>query len=196
MNNSGTSFMTELVVRVTGLSPGPARDLKRADSHNPRGYWEYLPLRSYIWRHTGGNFRERDVPSSPGSCSAVRAKEIAAMASAANVQVFKCFKFPWVYPWFGKPRQAILTRRAPGTVYKRHYKYQGWTLNEYRAVHAQYHDLAAKYLDEAWDVLWVHYEDFFADTQGAIKRVCSFLERPYHKRLLRVFRPRRPLWQA
>jgi Sulfotransferase family len=40
---SGTSFLAGLVVRM-GFSPGPIEWLRRADQHNPYGYYESMPL--------------------------------------------------------------------------------------------------------------------------------------------------------
>lgn len=46
MPRSGTSLIADLV-RQWGALLGEAHELPRADEHNPRGYWEYLPLRSF-----------------------------------------------------------------------------------------------------------------------------------------------------
>jgi len=190
MPNSGTSFMTELVAKATGLSPGPARGLKGADGHNPHGYWEYLPLRNYIWQHTGGTFNERKVPSLPLPYKEAQAKWIASIAKAANVQVFKCFKLPWIYSWFGEPRKVVMISRRIYTLYERYYKPAGLEPNEYRAAHTQYYDLAARHLDEQWDMLWITYEEFCIHQREAMAKVCDFLGRPFKPELLEIWRPR------
>ena len=192
MPNSGTSFMTELVVKATSLSPGPAEGLKKGDKHNRHGYWEYLPLRNYIWQHTtDGTFSEREIPSSPLPYREAEAKWIASIAEAANVQVFKCFKLPWMYSWFGGPRKAVLIMRNPLTLYNRYYKAAGWELNEYRATHARYYDLAAKHLEAEWNVKWVDYEAFSRDLEAAILDVCIFLNcSPLPQVLREIWRPR------
>ncbi len=185
--NSGTSFLTELVVRATGLSPGPADGLKPADHNNRYGFWEYLPLRRAFWMASGGNFDVQKIPVAPVRPNSAIGQPLADMARSHGVEVFKCVKLPWIYPWF-EPRKAIVIFRSADTIYRNHPS--AMTPNEYRGAHTRYYDMAAKYLEADWDILHVRYEDFLTDTEKQIERVCEYLGCPYHKWLLHTFRPR------
>lgn len=54
---SGTSLLADLI-RRWGAVVGNEEELKAADQHNPRGYWEYLPLKRFndkLLAHVGRN---------------------------------------------------------------------------------------------------------------------------------------------
>jgi len=184
--NSGTSFLTELVVRM-GFSPGSHCHLKVANRHNPHGYWEHLPMRCIEWQK--GSFRPSRIPSSPYRPNEEIFSAIVELADQDDIEVYKATTLPWTYPWFGAGR-AVLIKRSANTLYERYYKREGWSVNEFRAMHTRYYDLAAKYLDGEWDVLWVEYEGFADNLLASVVAVCEFLGRPFAPELLDVWRPR------
>lgn len=184
--NSGTSFMTELVSRM-GFSPGSMHFLKRKDRHNRYGYWEHVPMRRLEWQRD--SFDERQIPSCPVEPDDRIFNDIARLANTDGIEAYKATTLPWTYPWFGAKR-AVLIRRSANVLYERYYRRAGWSMGEFRSAHTRYHDLAAKYLDATWNVLWVEYESFFDNTRAATTAICEFLDRPFTPGLLRVWRPR------
>lgn len=188
--NSGTSFMCELVAAM-GFSAGSPVNLKRADGHNPHGYWEHLPLRNAIWGRVG-NFDERRIPGQPVNPSRWPAATsiIQDIAEQDGVEVYKDCTGPWSYPLLPGVEKVVLMRRDLDTLYEKYYKHKRWPRQEIARVHTAYYDLAAKFMASDLPMLWMFYEDFLGDAEWAVKQVCEFLGQPYDARLLRIFRPR------
>lgn len=186
--NSGTSFLCELVAAM-GYSPGSACHLKGADSHNPYGYWEHLPLRHAIWSRVG-NFDVHKIPKQPVNPARWPAalSIIEDIARQDSVEVYKDCTGPWSYPLLVGIKRVMLIQRDPRILHKRYYADR--SLNHFVAVHTAYHDLAAKYMEEDLLVRRLRYEKFLEATEEAAADVCAFLGQPFDSCLLSVFRPR------
>lgn len=185
--NSGTSYMAELVHEF-GFAVGPKPLLKEGDSHNPWGYWEFLPIRTVFWKALLG-FNPMSIPAEAMTLPSKDADQIFGIARTYQVECYKDNALPLGYGGFPEYSKILVMTRNPRTLYDRYYaRNYSWPafFNCWQSYAGLVRDMST-----SREVLSINYETFGSDLERAVRRVGKFVDKPFSPRLLKVYRRKR-----
>lgn len=177
---AGTSFVAGLVQRM-GFSLGPRAWLKKADAHNPYGYFECLPLlriSDRILTKLGGDFFECLPRLTPGWTEPLEAekREIASLVRDGGIEMYKGNRLLVLADLYGElfpEAKWIVVQRSIEATYRSRFgtymPFEEWvTITQQRLERWHASRPSAK-------ALTVQYEDF-ADLDQSVRRVQAFLD--------------------
>jgi hypothetical protein len=178
---SGTSFLCNLI-EVLGFSAGEERLLKGGAPSNPRGYWEFLPIRKLTWGAIGVNktvwqHKAETMPNAPLRLEGHRhVPQIRRLARKYNVEVYKDNYLPLVHTMFPKAAKAIIIRRDWQDIHASHMRVRMRpdTQEQFRQAIAKFYRLADMMAIDR-ECLYVRYEYFRSDFDVATRVVAGFL---------------------
>jgi hypothetical protein len=193
---SGTSVVTDMICRW-GAYPGEPEHVRTGDSHNPRGYWEYLPIWAFLaelgefsagvsWWDADFQQRVRDKLQIEAYRERALAM-VAAMGKEGRPWVWKdpalSFFLPFWKEIWGRVAYVITVRHPTDTARS----WQGFVTPPDSKVPAG--TIAANLLrwqymmllilqetETAEQRIFVAYEDILREPQKQAERLCSFLD--------------------
>jgi hypothetical protein len=178
---SGTSFTAGLIARL-GLSPGPGWLLRRANRHNPHGYFEHVLLNRLTGRVLARMGRDFDL-NLPGSRAEFEALDLSGFRRAVRclvklggVQVYKDNKlvlYPELYADLYPRARFVFVTREPEARYASRFgkavtRVQWEAFNEARLALWRASPVSGR-------ALTLRYEDFFTGLDGMIEKVAAHL---------------------
>lgn len=180
---SGTSFLCNLI-ETLGFSPGTQNKLKSGAPSNPRGYWEFLPIRQLTWRAVGVNktlFQHRtatmpDIPLRLDNHPNV--KRVRKLARKYRVEVYKDNYLPFVYTMFPASAKVVIIHRDWQDIYASTLRVttkHKETAGEYRQAIEKFYKVARK-MRNRHKFLSIRYEWFHDDFDSATAALAQFLE--------------------
>lgn len=178
---SGTSFLCNLIDTL-GFSPGERGKLKKGEASNPRGYWEFLPIRKLSWKaigvnHTLWQHRVHTMPDRPPRLeNHPNAAKIRKMARKYKVAVYKDNYLPLVYTLFPATSKIVFIKRDYQDIYASTMRIRQHpeTLEDYKHAIEKFYKLARLMAKER-ECLFVNYEQFRDDFDVATRAVADFL---------------------
>jgi hypothetical protein len=150
---------------------------------NPRGYWEFLPIRKLTWSAIGVNktvwqHRAETMPNAPLRLEGHRhVAQIRRLARKYNVEVYKDNYLPLVHTLFPKEAKAIVIRRDWQDIHASHMRVRlrPGTQEQFGQAIDKFYRLA-KMMRGYRKCLFIRYEWFRDDFDAATATLADFLE--------------------
>lgn len=164
-----------------GYSLGPDKWLKKADKHNPHGYFECLPLQRIsadILKKLGADFHNNLPSLQPGWTKAFDAEkaEILRVVQSGSIELYKgnlLLVLVDLYAELFPTAKWICTQRAVEKTYQSRFG-EPLSFEEWKAITAK--------REKCWqtsfaskNALYIDYQDFNLDITASISKIQNFL---------------------